>query len=294
MALVLGVGAATAACGGGSGPKPVSLKATGGAAPGGAAGTAGATSGTPATAGGGGSATTSAPAGAPATTAHPSTTSPATTTVATTSPKTTTPAASSGPAPAAPGTYTYNLDTAYQHVAAVTGGTTSTTAVAVPVPSSYTLGVSQTGSGTEQLVGPNATTTLQFTDAGVFLEAETLTPPAPIGAVPCSFSRAVALPPWPLATGKAFSGPASCQGGYTLSLSGQVGSQTSVTVGGVSVPTFVVTSELSGAGVTINETDWYAPSLRLPVMTTMVVGATLDGFTYDSSTTYLLASTRPS
>jgi hypothetical protein len=199
----------------------------------------------------------------------------------------TTPAAT-GPAPAAAGTYHYNGG----GTQTVTAGTTTSPQA---VPPQSTLTVAATGSGTEQWVSSSATTNLMFNSSGVFLKSESV----PLVSTTCTFNSAVAYPPWPLGVGKTFSGQATCGSGSsatTLSLQGRVSGTASVSVGGTSVSTYLVQSTvtLSGTSLVIAETDWYAPSLRLPVKSTVLAQGGIPGFTVASNTTYVLASSSPS
>jgi hypothetical protein len=287
VALALGIGVAAVACSSGSGGKGVSLAAAGrgttttaeggtsAAAPnGGATGTS-----APAASGAGGNAPTAARTVAP-----PGPTVRPAATTATTGPKVTTPGPA-GPAPAAPGTYTYTL---------VAGGhsllTTGTTTMSLTPAATNSVVVTSTGGGAQQWVtNASSTTNLAFTGAGVFLQSETV--PA-VGT--CTFSPPMASPPWPLAVGKTFSGTANC-GSATLTLTGSVGRSQLVPVGGVNVSAFLVQSTFTVSGTTlvVNEVDWYAPSLRLPVVSNVRAQGGASGYSVDSNTTYALASSRP-
>ncbi len=297
-ALALGIGAAAVGCSTGSGAKKVALRSVSGAPPGASAGGAGGTT-VP-----GGTATSAPTAGATSdTAAAPGTTAghPGATTGTTkgsggstgTSPPATTPrvttAPSSGPVPAAPGTYHYNL------VSGTSSLTTGTTIMPLTVAPQSTLVVSSTGSGTQQWVNSSTTVNVAFTGAGVYLLAETI----PLASTTCTFNAPVASPPWPLAVGKSFSGQATCGSGSSassLSLQGRVSGTASVVVGGASVATFLVQSTVTLPGTTlvIAETDWYAPSLRLPVKSTVIAKGGVTGYLIDSNTTYTLASSLPS
>jgi hypothetical protein len=282
-ALALGIGAFNLACSSGSAGKKVTLgSGTGTTAP-----TISAAGTPPAASGGTTGAFPSTAAGAPGTTAAHAAGPTATTkppgpagTTATTAPRATVPPAT-GPAPAAPGNYTFNGT----GTSMVTFGTTTT-----PLPvGTETLAVTSTGPGAQQWVGTSTTSNLLFNGTGVFLQAET------VFGTTCTFSPAVAYPPWPLASGQPFQGQATCGSG-TLYLSGHVAGTASVSVGGTNVSTFLVQSTLKLAGTTlvISETDWYAPSLRLPVKSTVIAVGGSPSYSIASNTTYVLASTHPS
>lgn len=296
IALLVGVSTAAGACSAGSGKKAVSLNTAGGAKSGVSSGTttSPATGGTGETVSGAGTpaapgagSTTAAPR--PGTTAAPRTGGTATTTpVVTTGPKATTPV-STGPAPVATGTYSYNL---VSGKSTLTTGTTSTTLAVAPT---STLKVSSASNGTQQWVNPTTTTMVAFNSAGVFLLSETI----PVANTTCVFNPAVASPPWPLVVGKQFSGRATCGSGSsasTLTLEGgKVIGTASVPLDGAMVSTFMVQSTLKlGTSLVVGETDWYSPALRLPVKTTVSVHGSASGYSIDTTTTYILASSRPS
>jgi len=191
----------------------------------------------------------------------------------------------------APGTYHYNL---VSGTSTLTTGTTSTPQTVAPT---STLVVSGSG-GSEQWVNPTTTSMFAFNSAGVFLVSETL------ANTTCVFSPAVASPPWPLVVGKQFTGRATCGSGSsasTLTLEGgKVLGTATLPLDGAMVPTYMVQStlKLTGTDLVVGETDWYSPALRMPVKTAVSVhgSVTVYGTSYliDTTTTYILASARPS
>jgi hypothetical protein len=200
------------------------------------------------------------------------------------------PPVSTGPAPVATGAYHYKL-LAGSYSTLTIGTKSSPLSLADP----SILTVSTTGAGMQQWVNASTTTNLRFTNSGVFLLSETV----PLFNTTCTFDAPVASPPWPLAVGKAFSGQATCGQGSsasTLTLSGRVTGAASLPLEGAAVSTFLVqtTLTLSGTTLRIGETDWYAPSLRLPVKSTVAVSGGVTGYSIASSTTYTLTSSRPS
>ncbi len=291
-ALAIGISAASVACSSGSGGKKsltlgartgggVQAPADSGAPGAGAAGASASASvanGGPPAAGPG---TTSAPGGAPA----PTKPSGPTATTAATVPRPTAPPAS-GPGPAATGTYHYN------------GGgtsvlTTGTTTTPQTVPAQSTLTVTATGPGTEQWVNSSTTANLVFNGSGVFLTSET------VFGTTCAFDTPVPFPPWPPAVGKSFSGQATCGSGSsasTLMLTGRIAGTASVSVAGTKVSTYLVQSKLtlSGTSLVIGETDYYAPSLRLPVESIVAATGGITGYSIASNTAYVLTSLLPS
>lgn len=289
-ALLVGVGVAAVGCSSGSAPPAVSLRSPNGAVSG-AAAADGATS-TPAAASGAGAPTAAAGASTPATaTNHPVATTappqPAGTT-ATTRPATApapAPPASTGPAPAATGTYIY----------AGSGSTTLTAngkATTIPASPQSTLVVTAGSNGSEQWDNASTiTSNLVFNSSGVFLTSETVSFAG--GSTTCTFASPVPMPPWPVAVGKSFSGRATCGSGSsagTFSLAGQVSAGRAVPVGGVSVATFQVHSTLTASGLSVDETDLYAPSLRVPVASSIVINGSLGTSSIVSRVAYALST----
>jgi hypothetical protein len=60
--------------------------------------------------------------------------------------------------------------------------------------------------------------------------------------------------------------------------------------------TFTLRGSYNGSplNVTVAETDWYAPSLRVPVQTHTHLVGTVVGLTVSNDSNYLLTSSRPS
>ncbi len=294
-ALVVGIGVAAVGCSSGSAPSALALRTP-----------KGATSGTVAPDGATSTSAANSAAGAPTSTALPSSPADATNhpaaTTATSQPAGTTastrpptaasaPAAplSTGPAPAAAGTYTY----AGSGSTMLTTNGKVTTFAASP---QSTLVVSAGSNGSEQW--NNASTiisNLVFNNSGVFLTSETVSFAG--GSTTCAFSSPVPMPPWPVAVGKSFSGQATCGSGSsagTFSLVGQVSAGKPVPVGGATVTTFQVHSTLTMSGLSVDETDLYAPSLRLPVASSLVINGSLGSSSIISNAAYALLSALPS
>jgi hypothetical protein len=291
-ALLVGLGVAVVGCSSGSAPPAVSLRTPNGAISGTAA-SDGATSTSAAPPGAGApSAAAEAAASTPAAaTNHPvATTAPAQPVGTTAATRPATPTApptpaSTGPAPAAPGTYTY----AGSGSTTLTSNGKVTTLAASP---QSTLVVSAGSNGSEQW--NNASTivsNLVFNNSGVFLTSETVSFAG--GSTTCTFASPVPMPPWPVAVGKSFSGQATCGSGSsagTFSLVGQVSAGKAVPVGGATVSTFQVHSTLTMSGLSVDETDLYAPSLRLPVASSIVINGSLGSSSIVSSAAYALSS----
>ena len=287
--MAVGLTAGTVACSGGAAKKSASLRAVSGpskaALPGAAGDSAAATgsAGTPAvvaagpvsqpgagsSAAGGAAATPGAATGAtqsggsPTTAAKPPATNGAKP-----------PPVSTGPAPVATGSYQYKLlggsyvdpDDRLQVLATVPSG-----------PEHPDRQHHGSGDGT---VGQRLDHHQPgFTNSGVFLLSETV----PLFNTTCTFDAPVASPPWPLAVGKPFSGQATCGQGSSasiLTLAGPRHGAASLPLDGAAVSTFLVqtTLTLSGTTLRIGETDWYAPSLRLPVKSTVAVPGGVTGY----------------
>ncbi len=185
---------------------------------------------------------------------------------------------------APPGTYTYPL---------VGTGTSTVTSGGQSFPQTVqnpiTLGVtSVSGPRTERWVNPATTLDLSYTNGGVYLLDEVV----PLANATCTFGAPVPYPPWPLKI-TTVTGQATCGQGATLSLKEQVTGTASVTVAGTAVPTYVVrsTMTLSATNLVVVETDFYAPSLRLPVQTTVAItGSVGSAAIAVGPNTYLLTS----
>jgi len=286
-ALALGLGTGAAACSSGTTASPIAFKAPIKSTAASGSNTSGSPTSTAVAAGsastaGGASSTTASTAGTTTTKTSDTTTpitavAPASVSKQTTTTKVTTPV-STGPAPTAPGSYQY------------TGGgsttiTTSSGSVPSAAPTTATLDV--TGGTTEQWqwVDSGATTNLSFTSAGVYLTSEAVSFEG--FSATCSFPS-VASPPWPLATGKHAQGTASCGTAGSGTLTVVVGAAGSVRVNGAAVKTFQVTTTLTLGPVSLKEIDSYAPSLRLPVTTTIVDTGSYGTYSFLTKASYAL------
>ncbi len=215
-------------------------------------------------------------------------------TTATTRPTTTTrPAAPppTGPAPAAPGTYTY------RQVASLPGTPAQGTLVVAPVSASGTQVWTRAVGGT---VAP-ATSVMLFNATGAFL----VSPGAQVAGAgaSCTFAAPVPWPSWPTTTGQSFSAPATCTGGVSSYLmTGRVEGTGTVSLGGQAVNVAVVVDTITVKGsvdgdsfnVTMTETDDFAPTLRIPVVTRTQVKGTAIGIPISTTRTDTLVSATPS
>jgi len=199
--------------------------------------------------------------------------------------------APAAPTPAAPGTYHYHQTSSQP------GTPPEGTLVVAPASASGTQVWTRNVGGN---VRPSSTVML-FNSSGIFMLSPSGQVAGTAGA--CSFAAPLPWPPFPLAAGQSFAGHAACSGPVqTFVVSGQVGQVEPLPLNGAMVGTFKVTSNFvlqgsysgSPLNVTVAETDWYAPSLPVPVQTrTHLVGRVL-GLSVTSDTNYLLASSTPS
>ncbi|MEY2417419.1 MAG: hypothetical protein QOG90_99 [Actinomycetota bacterium] len=169
------------------------------------------------------------------------------------------------PAPATPGTYDY----------AQSGSTNQGS-----VPPSGTLVVQ--GAGPSQVFArhadPQSEGDLYFTFGAdgphitrVVLKQQGL-------VITCTFATPVPAPPWPPTTGKTFNGHAACDNGFAADFSGSITGHQNDSVGGRSFEVVVVASTLhvtgNGIDVNVNDTQHWAPALRVPTYSHEVVNGT--------------------
>ncbi len=254
----------------------------GGAA--GASGAAGATASTASTATAKNAAAASAPAptvaGRRPTTTPPSTQSPAKQ-----------PTAPVGPAAAAPGTYRY------RQAGSLAGTPGEGTLVVAPVSASGTQVWTRKVGGTV----PASASVMLFNATGSYL----VSPGGQVGGAPatCTFTAPVPWPLWPTTPGATFSAQATCSGPVSsYQVTGRVQGTATVSLDGhaiatsIVVNTFVLKGTYAGSPLTmtLTETDYYAPTLRVPVVTrTHVVGSAL-GLAVSTDRTDTLESATPS
>jgi len=165
------------------------------------------------------------------------------------------------------------------------------------------------GNGTElwhRYVSPGdqpADSTVLFNPSGMFIQSVVerfngLT-------ITCTLVPGLPAPPWPPAVGQTFSTQGTCTGQgvrATMHVNGNVGGTDSLPLDGRSVGVYVVNGTINIDGTyegnkiqaTDQETDWFAPSLRLPVKTHSVITAKYTILTFGADTTSALESGRPS
>jgi hypothetical protein len=193
--------------------------------------------------------------------------------------------------PAAPGTYYESQSGSLTAV----GKTYSEPAQGALVVESATAGGYQVWERKTSSSEPPAVTEVQFRSNGTFLVSETESTPQ--GMVTCIFNPAVpVLQPSP-AAGQTFQSTANC-GKLTVTVHGTVSGPQSVSVGGTSYATWLITTDLIATGDGIQATgtqvDWYSPALRLPVQEQVHETGTYEAlFPFSISSTSKLESARP-
>ncbi len=220
----------------------------------------------------------------PATNWHPTTTAkPAPTTPGP-------PTGPSGPTPAAPGTYRYRQ----------AGSLPGTPAEGALVVSTVSASGTQTWS---RLVGgtiPPSTSLMLFNSAGSFL----VSPGGQVAgaSATCTFATPVPWPPWPADLGRTAAAQASCTGPvHSYQVIEQVQGTAAMSLDGHSVTTTIVVTTIVLKGtasgspltVTLTETDYYAPTLRVPVLTHTHIAGTAIGIPISTDRTDTLESARP-
>lgn len=226
------------------------------------------------------------PAPTTAATHHPATT----TTTPTTRPVSTTLAPATGPLPAAPGTYRYH------QVGSLPGTPSVGTLVVAPVSASGTQTWTRVVGGT---VAPS-TTVMLFNTTGVYLVDPGAS--AAGASATCTFSTPVAWPPWPTTVGAGATGQATCSApvsSYQVTV--RVVGSAMLPLDGATVEvaevlsTIVIGGNYDGSplNVTMTETDYYAPTLRVPVETVTHVSGHVLGLSVTTSRTDTLLSATP-
>jgi hypothetical protein len=203
------------------------------------------------------------------------------------------PSTGSGPAPVLTGTWHY-----HQTGAATIGQSNQ------PIPAEGTLVVDALKADHTQTshryVDPNkapSDTTLLFRSDGMFLTGQVnrSTVGSQTVAFTCTFSPPMPIPPWPPAVGQHFTGDGNC-GSFTVHVDAAVTATKAASVGGTSVPTYVIQSTIATHGQvesTINETDWFAPSLRLSVHVEAKSQGKYGFFSFSSNTVSELEGLKP-
>jgi hypothetical protein len=96
--------------------------------------------------------------------------------------------------------------------------------------------------------------------------------------ITCTFGSPVPAPPWPATTGKSFSGHATCDNGFVADFSGSITGHQNDTVSGRAFEVVVIASTLhvtgNGVDVNVNDTQHWAPALRVPTYSHEVVNGT--------------------
>jgi hypothetical protein len=214
-----------------------------------------------------------------------------------TTPPTTQPPASkpavapTGPTAATPGTYKY------RQAGSLPGTPAEGTLVVAPVSGSGTQVWTRKVGGTV----PASASVMLFDTTGSYL----VSPGGQVGGAPaaCTFNLPVPWPPWPTTPGLSYSAQATCSGPVSsYNATGRVTGSATLSLDGhqintsIVVNTFVLKGSYAGSPLTMTlaETDYYAPNLRVPVVTrTHVVGSAI-GLPVSTDRTDTLESATPS
>lgn len=211
-----------------------------------------------------------------------------------------------GPAPIARGTYRYHQSGTFQ-MGTSSGqvppeGTLVVDAPQAAPPSSGYKAGAQT-QATHRYVDPKqapSDVNLLFDAQGMYITSETLRQSVPGGGTvsfTCTLNQPAPTPPtWPPANNTEFKGSANC-GSFQATFDETVkGTGTAKLADGSSYPYFVVNTVINTSGAlvaTINETDWFAPSLRLSLQTTEHTNGKYGSITFSSNTQSVLESGKP-
>ncbi len=113
----------------------------------------------------------------------------------------------------------------------------------------------------------------------------------------CTFGSAVPAPPWPPTNGRTFSGHATCGNSFTADFSGSITGHRTDDVGGKIVDVIVISSTLhivgSGIDITVKDTQYWAPSLRVPTYSHEVINGTAFNQPVSGEVTSNLTSATP-
>ena len=196
-----------------------------------------------------------------------------------------------GPTPAAPGTYLYH------QVGTLAGTPAQGTLVVAPVSAAGTQVWTRAVGGS---MAPS-TSVMLFNAAGSYLVSPGASVPGADAS--CSFSSPVAWPPWPTTPGQTVSGQAACTGPIsTYRVTVRVTGTATVSLNGQTVTAAVVTNTFvlkgsyagSPINVTLTETDYYTPTLRIPVVTRTQMSGSALGISISTERTDTLVSSTPS
>lgn len=201
-------------------------------------------------------------------------------------------AGNGAPAPASPGTYTFDQ----------TGGVQAQPFYSANEPPQGTLVVDPAQSNGVQVwhryidtSKQPADTDMQFRSNGPFMLSAGEA--GPQGNTTCTFNPPIAAPPWPPATGETFSSQGSC-GSFNVSVQGRITGQQPVTLkDGETFTAWVIDSSLTISGQVTGsgtQVDWYSPALRLPLHEQVDMNGKYNGVTFNLHSVSDLVSSHPS
>ena len=275
-AIPVGLLVLAAACGGTSHPRATSTTST-----------TAALAGTTTTTAAAGAGATTAPARASGTTTGAGAAATTTTASPTGQPQ------AAAPAPVPAGTYRYR-----QSGSATVGTSTQ------PAPAEGTLVADAAKSDGTQVFHratdpskPPSDATFVFRSDGMFIKSTVTRATAGTQTVSftCTFDPPVPAPPWPPAVGKSFSADGNC-GSFTAHVDGHITGQRQATVDGAPRTVYVVSTTIVTHGQvesTINQTDWFAPSLRLSLHVESHTKGTYGPVAFSGDLTSDLESAKP-
>lgn len=199
---------------------------------------------------------------------------------------------SAAPAPATPGTYTFDQQ----------GGVTAPPFPSETEPPQGTLVVEPAQSNGVQVwhryidtSKQPADTDMQFGSDGPFILSAGEA--GPQGNTTCTFNPPIAAPPWPPAAGKTFSSEGNC-GSFDVAVQGKVTGSQSVTLkdgetftAWVIDSTLTISGQVTGSGTQV---DWYSPVLRLPLHEQVDMKGTYQGVNFQLHSVSDLVNSHPS
>lgn len=201
--------------------------------------------------------------------------------------------ASTGPAPIAPGTYTYD-QTGSQTISGFHSSVPPTSTLVVHPAKANGRQTSRMSSGDKQ---PPSDQTVLFNRKGMFLisQVERVAIPGRTETIRCTFHPGVPYPPWPVEVGQKVHAHTDC-GQVKVTATGSVVGRRTATIGGKTLTVYVINTTLTTSGQassTSHDTEWFSPDLRLSVRDTGTITGKFGPFSFNGTFTRTLSSTTP-
>jgi hypothetical protein len=199
---------------------------------------------------------------------------------------------STGPAPIAPGKYTYNQQGTFK-VGVNSTSTPPQGTLTVDAPSADGHQVTHRVSDPKS-TNPPSDTTFLFKADGMFLESTHQN--AGGASLSCTFNPPIPTPPWPPAVGKTLSGHANCDPGFTTDVSGKITDTKQVQLDGHTYTVYVVETTITTHGSLESQTtqvNWFSPDLRMTTHDESHTTGSYQGFSFTSDQTDDLVSGKP-